>query len=72
MERVIMIETDVRVYICWISMELSRGASIARRNRKFLVGVKIGIKNHGGGTHQSFALIKLLRQSAEIFFFLVT
>lgn len=53
-------------------MELSRGASIARRNRKFLVGVKIGIKNHGGGTHQSFALIKLLRQSAEIFFFLVT
>lgn len=37
-------------------MELSRGASIARRNRKFLVGVKIGIKNHGGRTHQSFAL----------------
>lgn len=39
-------------------------------NRKFLVVAKI--KNHDGRTRQSFALMKLLRQSAEIFFFLVT
>lgn len=39
-------------------------------NRKFLVAAKI--KNHDGRTRQSFALMKLLRQSAEIFFFLVT
>lgn len=65
-----MIETDVRVYIYIYMLDID--GVIARRNRKFLVGVKIGIKNHGGRTHQSFALIKLLRQSAEIFFFLVT